>query len=155
MDILSITARFTKLIDRTSKLSRASMDLPKIARLIYSLFVFIFRPILWNGWISDWKIFKRNFELESQRELQHIPCTNCVIFLLFNAHIYFHRIIPPNTVNFNPNVWKTTKLKFLPPLPRKVAQSTIKIIFDRHAIFAPLWRHFHCPYHNVEVLCFA
>lgn len=40
-------------------------------------------------------------------------------------------------------MWKTTKLKFLPPLPRKVAQSTIKIIFDRHAIFAPLSRHFH------------
>lgn len=101
----SIIARFTKLIDRTSKLSRASMDLPKIARLIYSLFVFIFRPILWNGWIWDWKIFKRNFELEPQRELQHIPYTNCVIFLLFNAYIYFYRTIPPNTVNFNPNVW--------------------------------------------------
>lgn len=31
---------------------------------------------------------------------------SCVIFLLSYRYIYFLGIIPPSTVNFNPNVWK-------------------------------------------------
>lgn len=96
---------FNVLLDRTSKLSRVSTVLRKIARLIYSLFVFIFRSILWDGTISD-LIVKRNFELEPQSEFQLIPCSACVILLLCYAYIYFLRVIPPCTVNFNPNVWK-------------------------------------------------
>ena len=64
---------------------------------------------------------RKNFGLTSQTELwtgttaRVIPCSGCVIFLLSYAYIYSLRIIPPCTANFNLNVWKTIKLKFLPP----------------------------------------